>query len=399
MEKITLSQPINFIMFLYILSLYTFTFQPGWNVISNLLALVLMILIWLENIFLRRKIVYNKFLLIYFLFIIICLVSCFYAIDPSSSIAKVQTLILTYVLMLSLVNYINTFKRLEYFMKCFVFSGFIVSIYILINGDFTVLERFGSDLGNVNEIGMVICISTVFSLYGFLKKKKYWYMAIILTNLIVIFLTGSRKALMFVVISIVILLIFQENSSKLKSKLMYFIISIVVVLLMFYVIFNVPIFYEILAKRMIYMLNFILGAGTSDASMTERFYMILLGWNWFKAKPLLGYGIDSYKFLYNTVGGGRLTYSHNNIIELLIGTGIVGTTLFYLANIIVVKDLFKAAKTVSKTACFAFIAIITGYVFMSIGMVYYTDKHISIILAVGSVMYKLVQTDNSIKLP
>lgn len=393
MEKITLKHIIDFLMFFYILSLYTFTFQLGWNVISNLIALVLIILIWLENLILRRKIVFNIFLFVYVLFIIICLISCLYAIDPIASINKVQTLVLNYILMFSLVNYINTFKKLEYFIKCFVYSGFIVSIYIIISGDFTVLERFGSNLGNVNEIGMIICVSTVFSLYKFLSTKKYWYILIILTNLTVIFLTGSRKALIFVVVSVLVLLVFQENSNKIKNKFKYFIISIVVIILVFYIVYNVPIFYEILGKRMIYMLNFISGEGASDASMTERFYMLLLGWNWFKASPLLGYGIDSYKFLYNSVAGGRLTYSHNNLIELLIGTGVVGTTLFYLANIIVLKDLFKAAKIFAKTACFTFITIIAGYILLSVGMVYYSDKHISIILAVGSVIYNIVQIE------
>lgn len=394
MKRITFNQLINFMLFFYVLSLYLFTFQPGWNVLSNFLALCLIVLIWLEILMLRKKIIFNYFAFVYLLFIIVCMVSGFYAINPIASVGKFQTLILIYILMLSLINYVDTFEKLDFIIKCFVYSGFITSVYILINADFTTLTRFGSELGNVNAIGMIIGISTIFSLYCFLKAKNYWYSLMILTNLIVILLTGSRKALLFTAIAIVIMLIFQENL-KLRSKLSALFAGIVFIVVMFYAIFNVPIFYEIIGKRMVVMFALLTGESTSEGSINTRLDMILWGWTWIKDQPFLGYGIDNFRYLYGAgSSSGMVTYSHNNIIELLVGTGIIGTVLFYLANLIVIKDLLKASKLISKTVCYSFIVIIAGYIFISVGMVYYYDKDISIILAVGSIVYQLAKNES-----
>ena len=65
MKRITLNQLINLVLFLFILSLYLFTFQMGLNQVSNGLAVVLIGLIWLEMLLLRKKIVYNAFLFVF----------------------------------------------------------------------------------------------------------------------------------------------------------------------------------------------------------------------------------------------------------------------------------------------------------------------------------------------
>lgn len=380
-------------MFFYVLSIYVFTSQAGWNILSNCLALFLIGLIWLEILLLRKEIIFNFFLFVYSLFIIICMVSVFYAIEPSTAFSKIQTLILIYILILSLINYVDTLEKLYFIMKCFIFSGFITSIYILINADFTVLERIGSELGNVNSIGMIIGISSILCLFYLLKTRNYWYSVIILTDLIVILLTGSRKALLFVVISIVLMLIFQEDI-KLGSKFRALFISIVFIFAIFYIINNVPLFYQIIGERMGTMFDFFSSSGTADSSMNIRSEMILWGWSWFKEHPFLGYGIDNYRVLLSTSSGQGYTYSHNNVIELLVGTGIIGTALFYLANVIVIRDLMKASKVISKSLCYMFIAIIVGYMIMSVGMVYYDDKGIGFILAIGSIIYRLAKTEN-----
>lgn len=375
-------------MLLYIISIYLFSSQSGGNDLSNFLALALISLIWFEILLLRKKFVFNKFLFIYLLFIIVCMISVFYAIEPNTSIVKVKTLILIYLLMLTFINYVDRFERLDYIMKCFVYSGFIASIYILINADFTALERLGGELGNVNGTGMIIGISSIFCLHYLLKTKNKWYALIIITNLIVILLTGSRKSLLFIMISIVLLLIFQE-SGNLGSKVKALLISIAIIFTAFYVINNVPIFYEIIGKRIVNLLSFFSSDGTTEVSMNTRSNMIQLGWRWFIERPFSGYGIDNYRYLFSSNGGGISTYSHNNVIELLVGTGVVGTTLFYLSNLIVIKDLLKASKIITKTVCYSFLLIISGYLYMSVGLIYYYDKHISIVLALGSIIYKL----------
>src|SRR5690554_1529252 len=97
-KKISLNSVINMIMFFYILSLYLLTYQEGLNNISNALVALFVLLI-LIKIIKTKKVLFNRFLMIYFLFIIICIISVFFAINQSAVIAKVRTLVLIFIVM------------------------------------------------------------------------------------------------------------------------------------------------------------------------------------------------------------------------------------------------------------------------------------------------------------
>ena len=394
MKKITLNGSINFFMFLYIISLYLLTYRVGLNLISNGLAAILIALIWINIIVKRIKIVFNKFLFFHGLFIIICSISVFYAFNQGISFTKVKTLVQIYVVMISLINYVDTFEKLYKLMKYFAYSGVIASVYILLNADFTNITRFGSELGNVNAVGMILGISSVFSFYFILEEKEYQFSPMLLANSIVILLTGSRKSLMFLIFTLLVLL-FSKRDKRIRSKVKFFLLGAVLLSIAVYVIYNVPIFYQIIGRRMDNLLDFAFGEGTTERSMNIRFMMIQLGWDWFKERPITGYGINNYRLLLGQEIGW-ITYSHNNIIELLVGIGIIGAIVYYLEQIIVMKGLLKASKFAYRSLMYSFIAIIFGYIFMSVGLVYYDSKHISIILAVGSVINRISKKEKNI---
>lgn len=178
MKKVSLNGIINIIIFLYIVSLYVLTYRAGLHLISNALALGLIVSIWANFLVTRRKLVFNKFLFLFLLFIIICSISIFYALDPSLALTKVRTLLLIFLVMFSLVNHIDSYEKIEKCIKHIVYSGIIASLYILSTSDFSQLTRFGDELGNVNAIGMIIGISTTFCFYFIITEKKeptYFY--------------------------------------------------------------------------------------------------------------------------------------------------------------------------------------------------------------------------------
>ncbi|WDL92126.1 O-antigen ligase family protein [Bacillus sp. HNR-4] len=396
MKKFTFSRIINIIMFLYILSIYLFTFRDGLNSISNFLALVLIGSIWSNVLLTRKKIVFNKFLFIYFLFIFICFVSVFFAINQNTAVTKINTIILIYLLMISLINYIDTFEKLRSFLISFVYAGFITGINILANSDFSQVTRYGSELGNVNSIGMIIGISSIFCFYFIIEEKRYLlYMPIMLINIFVVFLTGSRKALLFVVLTIIVILLIQQKTG-IKGKIKALLGIIIILVLSLYVIFNVELLYRIIGIRMEHLFTYIQGEGANEGSINIRANMIDMGLEWFKERPIMGYGIDNFRSLYGVEAiGGEFTYSHNNFVELLVGIGVIGTFLFYLTHLIVLKKLYRESKKNYKSSlCYAFIAIISIYIILSVGLVYYYDKHISMILAVGSIICKIGSLNN-----
>ncbi|MFY9598250.1 MAG: hypothetical protein WAP53_07685, partial [Dysgonamonadaceae bacterium] len=175
MIKLGLNNVVNTIMFLYIISLYLFTYTEDF-IVSNALALLLIASIWANFLLTRRKLVFNKLLFIFLLFTAICSFSVFYAIDQSVAITQVRTLILIFIVMLSLVNYIDSTEKLKAFMAYFIYAGCIASIYIFSANDFSQLTRFGSELGNVNAVGMIIGISATFCFYFILHEKKFLYL-------------------------------------------------------------------------------------------------------------------------------------------------------------------------------------------------------------------------------
>src|SRR5699024_7892364 len=102
---------INFILFLYILSLYIFTFDEGLHVISNIIAGMFVVSVVVRILLLTRKIYVNSFIIVFFIFIAICLISGFYAVNQELVFIKVQTLFLIFIFIFFFINYIDTQEK------------------------------------------------------------------------------------------------------------------------------------------------------------------------------------------------------------------------------------------------------------------------------------------------
>ncbi len=378
-RRITIANFINLFMFLYVLSIYILTYRVGLNTISNALALILIVLVWVNVVLSRKSIVFNKISLTFLIFILICLCSTFFAISQNATIEKSKTLFLIFLVMITLVNYTDSYEKLNKFITYFIYSGLLTSIYILLTSDFSEVTRFGGELGNVNSIGLNIGLSSIFCFYIIISEKKYWYSTFFIVMIPCILLTGSRKALIFVIFNI-ILILYLQNRRSLKKLLKFSIITILVLTFFYYMIFNIPFFYEIIGDRMENLLAFATGKGSNEGSINIRYNMTIIGLELFKSRPFTGYGIDNYRYLYAG------TYSHNNFIELMVGTGIVGVVFYYLTQIILIKDLSRISRYISeyKIICYIFIAIAISYIILSPSIVYYYDKHINFVFAIGS---------------
>lgn len=395
MKSIYLNRLINTIMFFYILSLYLLTYREGLFIISNAIAFLLVVSIWISFLLTKKKLIFNKFLFIYLIFIEVCAISVFYAIDQVIAVTKVRTLILIFLTMFSLVNYIDTFQKLRKVIIYFIYSGFIASIYIIFNSDFSEITRYGSELGNVNAIGIIIGISITFCFYIILSQKKYLYILLLIIMIPTILLTGSRKSLLFISMNL-ILIVYFRNRKSFKNITKFIIISLFILLIVYYLIFNVPLFYEVVGNRMENLFSFMFESGTKEGSINERSYMIRVGGEMFKDKPFLGYGIDNYRVLFSRVFGGRDTYAHNNYVELMVDTGITGTLIYYFTHILVIRDLFNRVKEViDKTICYTFISIIISYIIISTSLIYYDSKHFSILLTIASIVPRLIESNKS----
>ena len=393
MKNINIDRLIDFNLFLYILSLYLFTYRAGFNELSNMLAASFVFFVTIRILTLQKGIVLNKFMLIFSLFIIMCLISVVYSINEDLVITKVQTLFLILIFIFSLINYIDTDRKFFRVINYFIYSGFIASLYILFSSDFTQLTRFGSELGNVNAIGLIIGISLLFGIGKIMYDKNYIRILILVPMIITILLTGSRKSLLLILICFFIVYYFKNND-RLTNKIKIFLTGIILFLSSYYVVMEIPLFYQIIGHRMENLFSFFTENGTAEVSLNTRSQMISFGFEMFKSNPLWGYGIDNYRMLFG-IEFYTQAYSHNNFIELLVGVGVIGTLLYYYSNLVVVRELYAIKKEREyNTLYYTLFAIIIGYLFLGISLVYYDSKHFSIILALGSVASRLKSTSN-----
>ena len=385
MKNISLDKIINLILSMYILSLYLFTFREDLFIISNVLSLIFVALVFTRILMHGSKIKKNRYLLFHLLFIIVSLFSYFYAVKPHYVIGNVKTLVLIYIVIIAIVNFVDTPEKLNRVVKSFIVSGVISSIYILLISDLTHVTRFGSELGNVNDMGMIIGISSIFSLNEYIRSKKKVHILYSLPMLVVILLTGSRKAIIFVVTAI-LFIIYINNNNRLKGKIKFLILGTIILIATMYVVIKIPIFYEVIGKRLEGIFALITGKGKVDNSANTRLQMIEYGFKLFKTRPILGYGVNNYRVMYGITYGVE-RYAHNNFTELIVNIGINGAFIYYLSNYIVFRDLYKYQKKHKNCGLiYPFMAIIITYFLLGISLVYYDSKHYSIILALASVI-------------
>lgn len=388
MNNSALKNIINPIMFIYILGLFIFTYRPGYNVISNLSAIFLIIAIWMSIIIARKKVIFNTYIILQLIFIVICMFSSLYAIKTNTSISKVLTLLFLFAVTFSLVNYIDTLEKVETILSYIMYSGVITCLYILAISDFSQVTRFGGEFGNVNSIGLSIAASAIICFSRIVSKKKYKYIVFLLLMITCILLTGSRKALLLVVASF-LLIAFLRNKNSISKIIKFILITVCLLLVFAYLIFEIPIFYQIIGRRFENLFDFIGGKGTNEGSINIRYNMTKIGIDFFKEKPILGYGIDNYRYLYAG------TYSHNNAVELMVGTGIFGFLVYYLMQLTVLKDLIKMLKDQRlRNITHIFITILLSYILMTPGLIYYYDKIYGVLISIAGAACIIYKKEN-----
>lgn len=176
--------------------------------------------------------------------------------------------------------------------------------------------RVGGLIGNENTFGMVFSRAALVSYAYLISKKKMFYMIPIAFFTFFAFSSGSRKAILLIVLGIVAVSIFQFGFRNVWKLLL----SLGAITLALYFVLKLP-FMSASAGRLFDSLD-----GVKDASQLVRERMIQDGWNLFKNRPILGYGISNFAVFYGT-------YSHNNIIEILVSLGSVGFILYYSIHI------------------------------------------------------------------
>ena len=370
------SKAISFLLTFYLSSILIFSFGKD-SLVYSQLAFILtfgsMILFFLIK---KISIRLDIFSILFLLFVLFCYISSVWAKNPERTIGKVYTLIQLFMMSVILFTYLSYAENTEHFMMCLFISGLIGSVYILgyygIEGYKKLLlegERVGTEITNVNTIGLNMAYTVVIGFYyGYIKKKRYAYFLILLPVILSLG-SGSRKALTLLVAGVALILLMEYRKNVSLLKFFKVVLAGAVLVAVVYWLSTLPAF-ETIFNRFDTMLE---SGSKRDNSSVVREKMIEAGWDYFKKHPLTGVGIGNSNYVtYHYVG--RNTYLHNNFIELLASIGIFGFMIYYSMYIYILINLFTlSAKEETTTALVLFVIILMTLV-LDYGMVSYYDK-------------------------
>lgn len=376
---------------LNVLFLYIVIFSTATSTTLNRIGLVLLVcfggLCLLNNGF---KIKSNTFLNSMFLYGVFAFFAMFYSPAP---LDKSGTVFLGYITMFIVVFVAtltvedeNDIKKL---LNAFAVSSVVQCIYMLyvygINIFSVIREsetgiRIGDEVSNSNSVGISFVLGAVISLSFLLNGKKRWYKnafycAVVLIGSVFGLLSGSRKAFVLLGIGFLMVLFLRDSGQKLTvKKIVRYVVAIIAVILIFSLISTTPLFATV-NRRLTSLIDGLRGTSELDHSSETRFQMMEMGWEAFLESPVWGNGLySSYDYF--------KTYSHNNFIEILMNTGILGFAIFYYPYFVFLGMFIKLKK---RDGLYPIMLLILLWTFLGgVGLVNYYSKDSMTLMAIVS---------------
>lgn len=308
------------------------------------------------------------------------------------------------VLAFCITQYISTAEDLNTIIQAYMFAGLALAIYVyslygstfwnemmnMTNHANSTVDRLGGDLTNENMISMYTVISSVIAVYNIIinkqmsKIKKLLNVAIAVFCFMVSMASASRKSVILVVICLLAIWLYTSiGHIDVRKWARNGLLAILGIWLLLYLINTLPIFSGV-AKRFETLLSFMNG-GIGDISEIGRDNMIQTGLRVWWENLFLGAGTGASIYYFGV-------YSHNNFIEILMNTGIVGLLVFYFAY---PRTIYQYLKNVTyyrqnATATILLFALFISVTVCGVGQVYYYNRYymylLIVIFAVPDVM-------------
>lgn len=318
---------------------------------------------------------YNKhyflFILVIFLFSVLPYVGSAYAGNVlSATVNMITLLLLTYCLSVFIKP--TDLRIFPYVISC---SSILLFICTVNQFDIYAGERFGNDLaGNANIISPLYMIAAISSVYCIFRDKNWLAKILFLLfygmQIYAIVLTGTKKAL---IISILFFAFYFILTRKRKVYIVAsLLVSVVLVFIAYMALFNVPVLYDLIGYRFEGMIA-AFTTNQGDASTMERMSMVHDALNLWTSRPLTGIGLNL--FAEKSVYG---TYSHNNYVELLSTTGLIGFVFYYLIYVSILGRLRAGGSRLDTIFCFLFVCCLFLF---DLGAVTYNYSLIQICLS------------------
>lgn len=222
-------------------------------------------------------------------------------------------------------------------------------------------SRVGAGIagGNVNIVALNLSFTFLPCLYCYQKsdnmRRKITYGCMMLFIFTSSMLTGTRKTLFFYVSTFVIFVLLGK-----KNKIKKIIISILITLIVYWSLLNIEPLYYMIGHKIDFFRDssyYLMYEGSDDI----RKRLITEGFKLFLNNPFgIGFGAST-----DYLG----MYAHNNFVEILVSSGLIGFIIYYslYIYILIKSNKHKTGDIFSK---YIFVSMI-GLLILEIGQVTY----------------------------
>lgn len=325
---------LDLVAFVMIMLLTIFPIFRSYGMIIQNYGLWILGIIGLLLSVLKGYICFNRFLFGYMLYIAFSAISIFWSVNYSGAFTRILNMLQVLLVGIYLVSYCEYKNNIQKVLNYYICGTSLISVYCFIQ-DMSTLSTW-SRLGKVsfeaagqNQVyytciliyTIIIVIHRIFE-----NEKRGIYVFLFAFLYMCGILTAVRKCMLIPILFgfFYVLFKYKKRASKLIKYLM---IAVICCLVGYYLISRyVPSMYSRL-QSLIIDLTSGADANVNGNSYEMRKWLREQAWQQFKNHPVLGVGIGQFRY-YASAGGLDL-YAHNNFLEILANTGIVGFFIYY----------------------------------------------------------------------
>ena len=361
--RLLITYVIYFLFSVIMFSVPFFSFRENLNTITWIFT-VLFVLLSSFYIIFYKKIHIDVIACSFIIFLILITVSSALSLFKNFSLSIYLN---TLIILISYLYCKNDKNKIDYLLisafigiVLFSFTYFLQYFREIMSFNF---DRLGDRFGDINDIGIILCLGSCIGC-GMSFKYKKWYLKLIFLflSLFTAFLsfTSGSKICLFLIAGIAfatIILVFG------KRRWYFSLITISALILLLFVIINIPMF-SMLKTRMHEMVYTFFGIGeptSTSFSTLNRLDMFKGGMSLFLRRPVFGFGVNGYE----NFAGYPGKWSHNHISETFANFGILGTFFYHFP--LVFSLLKTKGKQVNKNyilyLVFSFITMISTVLF------------------------------------
>lgn len=349
----------------------------------------------------QKKIQINKYLLSSWLFTLFAIISITWAKDAQAATAALKPLIQVIAIGAILSHYIQRPEQIDQLIHYILIASMVLVVVLLVRTPVSewlnaMIETFNASTSEnrigpsidyqPNGLGVVASFCILLWIYEWSltqKKKKQTMMMIGLLLLILLF-TKSRKAIVALVLGPAIYWLLYKDRQW--NPILTALIIVLGVLLFVWAIFTIPFLYRMIGFRMIGFFNLFNQSIEVDASIRERGEMMRIGWELFTRHPIRGVGFGNFShYYYYEFAGWAKTYAHNNYVEILADTGIIGFMLYYFVPFwMFIKTIthWESLCQINRKLTALILSFIIVRLLMDYGMVLYDDEFLQFLTVI-----------------